>query len=105
MTSLWLIAYPVSTITHTHMHTHTRAHTHTHTQSVVLVDLLKSELGHLQSLETLVQVYLPAFEDEHVPTFLQGRRNAIFSNVKEIFEFQRYVPHDLSVVLATMKLL
>ncbi len=57
--------------------------------SAVLAELLRTELSYLCSLETLVQVYLPAIQEQHVPTFLQGRKQAIFSNVEELFQFHR----------------
>ena len=89
------------THTHTHIcahaHTHTCTHTYTHTHSMVLAELLKSELIYLNSLEMLVQVYVPSFANQHLPTFLQGRSSAIFANVEEMFLFQRWAINRTAV--------
>ena len=56
----------------------------------VLSDLLTSELSYLKSLEVLVEVYLSHLvTSSHVPSFLKGAETKIFSNIRDIYNFQR----------------
>ena len=57
--------------------------------SVVLSELVSSEFTYVQSLETLIETYVPMFSDKHIPTYLQGRRDAIFANLEQVYVFQR----------------
>lgn len=65
-------------------------HDHSVSHSVVLSELVSSEFTYVQSLEALVETYLPMFSDDHIPTYLQGKRDMIFANLEQIYGFQRY---------------
>lgn len=57
--------------------------------SAVLAELVADEPDYCHSLELLAMVYHPMFALRNVPTFLQGRGDAVLPNIGEIYNNHR----------------
>eukprot|EP00731_Ephydatia_muelleri_P020165 Em0012g990a len=61
----------------------------TRSTGVVLSELKHTEQSYLNSLSVLAEGYLPRFNDQHLPTFLVGKREAVLSNINQIYSLHR----------------
>ena len=59
--------------------------------SVVLSELKHTEQRYLKSLSVLAEGYIPRFNDQHLPTFLVGKKEALLANIDQIFHLHRYL--------------
>ncbi|XP_055955846.1 pleckstrin homology domain-containing family G member 4B isoform X2 [Patella vulgata] len=66
------------------------------TLSLIMSEMVQTERDYVQSLEYVIDNYIPELQREDVPQALRGKRNVIFGNIEKIYDFHcQYFLHEV----------
>ena len=66
----------------------------------IIQEMIDTEHGYVESLEYVLDNYLPEMDKDHLPATLKGKRNVLFGNIERIFEFhKRFFSQEIEAYL------